>query len=55
MKGWNAQVVPHETKGRMPRLMRISIPKTIDALQRKQNEAKEKLRELKTAGDSAII
>ena len=54
MKEWNAQIELLRAKADKAKAeVKIEYYKTIEALQRKQNDAKAKLRELKTAGDEA--
>ena len=54
VKEWNAQLELLKAKaGNAKADAKIEYYKTIEALQSKQNEAKAKLRELKTAGDEA--
>jgi hypothetical protein len=54
LKEWSAQIALLKAKADNARAdARIEYYKTIDALQRKQNDATAKLRELKTAGDEA--
>jgi hypothetical protein len=51
LKEWSAQISLLKTKA--DNVKADAKIKTIEALQRKQNEAKTKLQELKTAGDEA--
>lgn len=54
MKEWNAQIELLRAKADKAKAeVKIEYYKTIEALQRKQNDAKAKLQELKTAGDEA--
>jgi len=54
IKEWNAQIDLLKAKADKAKAeAKIDFYKTIDALQRKQNEARTKLQELKTAGDEA--
>jgi hypothetical protein len=54
LKEWSAQIALLKAKADNAKAdAKIEYHKTIDALQRKQNEAKTKLQELKTAGDEA--
>ena len=54
LKEWNAQIELLKTRADKAKAeVKIEYYKTIEALQGKQNEAKTKLRELKTAGDEA--
>lgn len=54
VKEWNAQIELLKAKADKARAeVKIEYYKTIEALQSKQNDAKAKLRELKTAGDEA--
>jgi len=54
LKEWSAQVTLLKAKADNAKAdAKIEYYKTIEALQRKQNEAKTKLQELKTAGDEA--
>jgi multidrug resistance efflux pump len=54
VKEWNAQIELLKTKADKARAeVKIEYYKTIEALQHKQNDAKAKLQELKTAGDEA--
>jgi hypothetical protein len=54
VKEWNAQIALLKAKADNAKAdAKIEYYKTIEALQRKQNDAKEKLQELKTAGDEA--
>ncbi|OGW39729.1 MAG: coiled coil domain-containing protein, partial [Nitrospirae bacterium GWD2_57_9] len=54
LKEWSAQIELLKAKADNARAdAKVEYFKTIDALQRKQNEAKTKLHELKTAGDEA--
>ncbi len=54
LKEWSAQIALFKAKADNAKAdAKIEYHKTIDALQRKQNEANTKLRELKTAGDDA--
>ncbi|MFH0920228.1 MAG: coiled coil domain-containing protein [Fibrobacterota bacterium] len=51
---WNAQIALLKAKADKARAgAKIEYYKTIETLQHKQNEAKTKLHELKTAGDAA--
>jgi hypothetical protein len=52
LKEWGAQIGLLKAKADNARAdMKIEYYKTIEALQNKQNEARTKLQELKTAGD----
>ena len=54
LKEWSAQISLLKAKANNAKAdAKIEYHKTIDALQRKQNEAKTKLQKLKTAGDEA--
>jgi multidrug resistance efflux pump len=54
IKEWNAQIDLLKAKADKAKAeAKIDFYKTIDALQQKQEEAKAKLKELKTAGDEA--
>jgi hypothetical protein len=54
LKEWSAQIALLKAKADNAKAdAKIDYYKTIEALQRRQNDAKEKLRELKTAGDEA--
>lgn len=54
LKEYNAQIVLLKAKAQNARAdAKIDYYKTIDALEHKQDEAKTKLQELKTAGDEA--
>jgi len=54
LKEWSAQIALLKAKADNAKAdAKIEYHKTIDSLQRKQNEAKTKLQELKTAGDEA--
>jgi len=54
LKEWSAQIALLKAKADNAKAdAKIEYYKTIEALQRKQNEAKTKLQELKTAGDEA--
>ena len=54
LKEWNAQIALLKAKAENTKADgKIDYYKTIDALQRKHDEAKTKLKELKTAGDEA--
>jgi hypothetical protein len=54
VKEWNAQIELLRAKADKTKAeVKIEYYKTIEALERKQNDAKAKLRELKTAGDEA--
>ena len=54
LKEWSAQIALLKAKADNAKAdAKIEYYKTIDALQRKQNEAETKLQELKTAGDEA--
>ena len=54
MKEWNAQIDLLKAKADKAKAeAKIEYYKTIEAVQRKQNDAAAKLRELKTAGDDA--
>jgi hypothetical protein len=54
LKEWNAQIDLLKAKADKARAeAKIEYYKTIDALQHKQEEARRKLKELKTAGDEA--
>lgn len=54
LKEWSAEIALLKAKADNAKAdARIEYIKTIDALQRKQNEAATKLRELKAAGDEA--
>ena len=54
LKEWSAQITLLKAKADNAKAdAKIEYYKTIEALQRKQNEAKTKLQELKTAGDEA--
>jgi hypothetical protein len=51
---WGAQIELFKAKAKNAKAdAKIEYHKTIEALQRKQNHAQAKLRELKTAGDEA--
>ena len=54
LKEWSAQIALLKAKADNAKAdAKIEYYKTVDALQHKQNEAKVKLQELKTAGDGA--
>lgn len=54
LKEWNAQIALLKAKAENAKAdTKIDYYKAIDALQRKHDEAKTKLKELKTAGDEA--
>jgi hypothetical protein len=54
LKEWSAQLALLKARAdKATAEAKIEYYKTIEALQRKQNDAKAKLRELKTAGDEA--
>jgi len=54
LKEWNAQIALLQAKANNAKAdAKIEYVKTIEALQRKQHEARTKLQELKTAGDEA--
>ena len=54
LKEWSAQIALLRAKADNAKAdAKIEYYKTVDALQHKQNEAKTKLQELKTAGDEA--
>jgi predicted ATP-binding protein involved in virulence len=54
LKEWSAQIALLRAKADNAKAdAKIEYYKTVDALQHKQNEAKAKLQELKTAGDEA--
>lgn len=54
IKEWNAQIDLLKAKADKAKAeAKIDFYKTIDALQHKQEEARTKLKELKTAGDEA--
>jgi len=54
LKEWNAQINLLQAKANNAKAdAKIEYIKTIEVLQRKQNEAKTKLQELKAAGDEA--
>jgi predicted nuclease with TOPRIM domain len=54
LKEWSAQIELLKAKADNAKAdAKIEYYKTIDALQSKQNEARTKLQELKTAGDEA--
>ena len=54
MKEWSAQIALLKAKADNAKAdAKVEYYKTIEALQSKQNEAKTKLQELKTAGDEA--
>ena len=54
LKEWNAQITLLKAKAENAKAdARIDYYKTIEALERKQDEAKTKLQELQTAGDEA--
>jgi hypothetical protein len=54
LKEWSAQIALLKAKADNAKAdAKIEYYKTVDALQHKQNEAKAKLQELKTAGDEA--
>jgi predicted ATP-binding protein involved in virulence len=54
LKEWGAQLALLKAKADNAKAdAKIEYYKTIEALQSKQNEAKKKLQELKTAGDEA--
>jgi multidrug resistance efflux pump len=54
VKEWSAQIELLKAKADKAKAeVKIEYYKTIEALQSKQNEAKAKLQELKTAGDEA--
>lgn len=54
LEEWNAQIALFKARADKAKAeAKIEYYKTIEALQRKQNDAKVKLRELKTAGDEA--
>jgi predicted ATP-binding protein involved in virulence len=54
LKEWNAQIDLLKAKADKAKAeAKIDYYKTIDALQHKQEEARTKLKELKTAGDEA--
>ncbi|MHB8882816.1 MAG: sll1863 family stress response protein [Thermodesulfovibrionales bacterium] len=51
---WNAQIALFKARADKAKAeAKIEYYKTIEALQQKQNEARAKLQELKTAGDEA--
>jgi hypothetical protein len=54
LKEWSAQIALLKARADNAKAdAKIDYYKTIEALQRKQNDAREKLRELKAAGDEA--
>jgi hypothetical protein len=54
LKEWSAQIALLRAKADNAKAdAKIEYYKTVDALQHRQNEAKAKLQELKTAGDEA--
>ena len=54
LKEWSAQIALLKAKADNAKAdAKIEYYKTVDALQHKQNEARVKLQELKTAGDGA--
>jgi uncharacterized protein YfiM (DUF2279 family) len=54
LKEWSAQIALLKAKADNAKAdAKIEYYKTIEVLQRKQNEAKAKLQELRTAGDEA--
>jgi len=54
LKEWKAQIVLLKAKAKNAEAgAKIDYYKTIDGLEQKQNKAKTKLKELKTAGDEA--
>lgn len=54
LQEWSAKIVLLKAKAENAKAdAKIGYYKTIDALEHKQNEAKTKLQELKTAGDEA--
>jgi len=54
LKEWSAEIELLKAKAKSAKAdAKIDYFKTIDALEHKQDEAKSKLRELKTAGDEA--
>jgi hypothetical protein len=54
LKEWSAQIALLKAKADNAKAdAKIEYYKTVDALQHKQNEARVKLKELKTAGDEA--
>jgi len=54
LKEWNAQIALLKAKAENAKAdAKIDYYKTIEALEHKQDEAKTKLQELKTAGDEA--
>ena len=54
LKEWNAQITLFKAKAKNDEAdAKIDYYKTIEALERKQDEAKTKLKELQTAGDEA--
>ena len=54
LKEWNAQIVLLKAKAENAKAdAKIDYYKTIEALEQKQDKAKTKLQELKTAGDEA--
>lgn len=54
LKEWSAQIALLKAKADNAKAdAKIEYYKTVDTLQHKQNEAKAKLHELKTAGDEA--
>ena len=54
LKEWSAQIDLLKAKADKAKAeVKIEYYETIEALQRKQNDARAKLRELKTAGDEA--
>ena len=54
LKEWSAQIALLKAKADGARAdLKIDYYKTIEALQRKNDEARKKLQELKTAGDGA--
>ncbi len=54
LKEWSAQIALLKSKADGARAdLKIDYYKTIEALQRKNDEARKKLQELKTAGDGA--
>ena len=54
LKEWNAQIALLKAKAENAKVdAKIDYYKTIDALEHKQDKAKKKLQELKTAGDEA--
>ena len=54
LEEWNAQIALLKAKAAKARVeAKIDYNKTIDALQRRQDEARAKLHELKASGDEA--